>query len=100
MFQAPPEPAPPPVPEVLSVAQLGRILGRSLERAFPASVSVEGEISGARPAASGHLYFTLKDEDEEATVDVVMYRMSITPRARALVKDGARVRIRCRPSWW
>ena len=100
VFQAPPEPAPPPVPEVLSVAQLGRILGRSLERAFPASVSVEGEISGARPAASGHLYFTLKDEDEEATVDVVMYRMSITPRARALVKDGARVRIRCRPSWW
>lgn len=87
-------------PEVLSVAALGRVLGKALERAFPSAVWVEGEVSGARPAPSGHLYFTLKDEEEEATVDIVMYRMSITPRARTLVKDGARVRLRCRPTWW
>ncbi len=97
---APAPAAPKPEPEVLSVAALGRILGKSLERAFPSAVWVEGEVSGARPAPSGHLYFSLKDEEEEATVDVVMYRMSITPRARTLVKDGARVRLRCRPTWW
>lgn len=89
-----------PEPEVLSVAQLGRILGRSLERAFPQAIWVEGEVSGARPAPSGHLYFCLKDEEEEAVVDMVMYRMSVTPRARTLVKDGARLRVRCKPSWW
>ncbi len=94
-----PQPARPD-PEVLSVAQLGRILGRSLDKAFPSAVWVEGEVSGARPAPSGHLYFCLKDEEEEANVDVVMYRMSLTPRARTLVKDGARIRVRCKPTWW
>jgi len=85
---------------VLSVAQLGRILGRALERGFPESVLVEGEVSGARAAPSGHLYFSLKDEEEEAVVDVVVYRASVTPRARGLVRDGARVRVRGRPTFW
>lgn len=61
---------------------------------------VEGEISGARAAPSGHLYFTMKDEDDDAVVDVVMYRGNVTPRARALVRDGARVRLRGRPTFW
>jgi exodeoxyribonuclease VII large subunit len=100
-FSAPsPPPAPVPAAETLTVAQLGRMLGRSIERAFPAALWVEGEVSGARPAPSGHLYFTLKDEEEEATIDVVVYRTNVTPRARALVKDGARVRVRFKPSWW
>jgi exodeoxyribonuclease VII large subunit len=61
---------------------------------------VEGEVTGARLAASGHLYFALKDEEEEALVDVVVYRGNVTPRARALVKDGARVRLRGKPTYW
>jgi exodeoxyribonuclease VII large subunit len=92
--------APTAAPEVLSVAQLGRMLGRSLERTFPEAVWVEGEVSGARPAPSGHLYFCLKDEDEDAAIDVVVYRTNVTQRARALVKDGARVRLRARPTFW
>ena len=73
----PPEPPPPPAPpapkpeppkkeepHVFSVGQLGRVLSKSLERVFPDAVWVEGEISGARPASSGHLYFCLKDEEE------------------------------------
>lgn len=42
-----------------------------LEREY-ADVWVEGEISNYRPADSGHLYFTLKDEG--AQVRVVMFR--------------------------
>lgn len=99
---APPAPAPARVaqPEVLSVAQLGRLLTRTLERNFEGAVWVEGEVSGARPAPSGHLYFSLKDEDEDAVVDVVLYRANVTPRSKALVKDGVRIRLRGKPTFW
>ena len=95
----PPKPAPTP-PPILTVSQLGRILTRTLERNFAEAVWVEGEVTGARPAASGHLYFSLKDEDEDATVDVVVYRQNVTPRSKLLVKDGARVRLRGKPTFW
>src|SRR5262249_23848994 len=87
-------------PRIFTVAALGRALGRTLERVFVDPVWVEGEVSGARPAPSGHLYLCLKDEEEEAVIDVVLYRSTVTPRARALVKDGARVRVRGKPTFW
>ena len=59
-----------------------------------------GEIVGTRAAASGHVYFTLKDQNEDAVIDVVMYRASLTQRSRALIRDGARVRVRGRPQLW
>ncbi len=96
---APPKAAP-TSPPVLTVSQLGRILTRTLDRAFSDAVWVEGEVTGARPASSGHLYFSLKDEDEDATVDVVVYRQNVTPRSKLLVKDGARVRLRGKPTFW
>lgn len=89
-----------PGPRVLSVAQLGRAVGRSLERTFTEDVWVEGEVSGARPAASGHVYFAMKDEQEDATMDVVLYRSQVSPRGRALIKDGARVKVRGKPAYW
>lgn len=95
-----PRPAAKAEPEVLTVAALGRMVGRAIERSFSESVWVEGEVSGARPAASGHMYFSLKDEAEEAVLDVVVFRTNVTPRARALVKDGARVRVRGKPVFW
>jgi exodeoxyribonuclease VII large subunit len=97
-----PPPAPPknPEPKILTVAELGRLLARSLERSFPETVWVEGEVSGARPASSGHLYFSLKDEDDHAIVDIVIYRSNVTPRARGLLKDGARIRVRGKPTFW
>ena len=57
-------------------------------------------MSSARPAPSGHLYFCLKDEQEEASIDVVLYRSSVTPRMRGLCRDGERVRLRGRPTFW
>lgn len=85
---------------MLTVGQLGRALGRAFERMFVEDVWVEGEVSSARPAASGHVYFAMKDEKEEATIDVVLYRTQVSPRSRALIKDGARVRVRGRPAYW
>jgi exodeoxyribonuclease VII large subunit len=76
------------------------MLTRTLERSFSDAVWVEGEVSGARPAPSGHLYFCLKDEEEDAVVDVVVYRANVTPRSKALVKDGVRIRLRGKPTFW
>lgn len=97
----PPPPAPRPEgPRVLSVAQLSRVVGRSLERTFVDELWVEGEVTSCRPAQSGHVYFALKDEKEDATLDIVLYRSSLTPRARTLIKDGARLKIRGKPTYW
>lgn len=61
-----------------------------LERRFPLQW-IAGEISNLRPATSGHLYFTIKDE--AAQVDCVMFK----GRAAALdwePADGLRVEVR------
>ncbi len=59
------------------------------------SVWVEGEISNCRPAASGHLYFTLKDG--EAQLPVVLFRRQAQLLA-AKPKDGDAVEVRGRIS--
>ena len=46
---------------VFSVTELSNALKMTVEETF-SYVSVEGEISGLRIAASGHMYFKLKDE--------------------------------------
>jgi len=90
----------PAQPEVViySVAELDRRLKRAVEGAS-ANVWVEGEISGAKPAPSGHVYFCLKDEREDAMIECVMYRSSAF-RARRLIVDGARVQLRGRATLW
>ncbi|MDP8999955.1 MAG: exodeoxyribonuclease VII large subunit [Myxococcota bacterium] len=92
----------PPDPErrPLSVAELDRAIKGAVDDGFVNPVWVEGEVSDARPAPSGHLYFCLKDEREEATVDVVLYRSAVTPRMRALCVGGGRVRLRGKPTFW
>jgi exodeoxyribonuclease VII large subunit len=56
---------------VLTVSELNRRVGRLLEGQFP-RVWVKGEISNFTRAASGHWYFTVKDE--RAAVRAVMFR--------------------------
>ncbi len=97
-FSAPP--ATPEGPRTLTVGELDRAIRGALETSFEASVWVEGEVTGMRPAASGHAYFALKDEKEEASIDVVVYRTNLTARARTLLKDGARLRLRGKPTFW
>ena len=79
---------------VLSVAELLRSVRDTLERRFPLAW-VRGELSNLKPAPSGHLYFTLKDDG--AQVDCVMFRS----RAQALgfePREGQQVEARALPT--
>jgi exodeoxyribonuclease VII large subunit len=97
------DPVAPPAPEeprALSVAELDRAIHQSLSLSFDRPVWVEGEVTSARAPASGHAYFCLKDEREEASIDCVIYKTNLTPRVRSLIRDGARARLRGRPVLW
>lgn len=65
-------PAAQPRREIYSIAQLNREARTLLESNFPL-IWVEGEVSNLARPASGHLYFTLKDE--QAQVRCAMFRM-------------------------
>ncbi len=81
--------------KILKVKELTRLAKEILERSFPAVV-VEGEVSNfKRHMPSGHLYFTLKDD--EAQVRVVMWR-SDAARLKFPVGDGMKVLVRGRIS--
>jgi exodeoxyribonuclease VII large subunit len=58
-------------PQILTVAELNREARRLLEQQFPL-LWVAGEISNLTRAASGHIYFSLKDA--QAQVRCVMFR--------------------------
>ena len=70
-----------PEGRVYRVGQLNRMARLSLEDRFR-DVWVEGELSDVSRAASGHIYFTLNDEQEQAQVRGVMFR-SDARRAKA-----------------
>ncbi|MCG3179718.1 MAG: Exodeoxyribonuclease 7 large subunit [Phycisphaerae bacterium] len=71
----------------VSVAQLNAMVKRALAR-LPQRLAVAGEISNFTRAASGHLYFTLKDE--QAAVRCVMWRSSAA-RLKFSPDDGLAV---------
>jgi exodeoxyribonuclease VII large subunit len=79
--------------DVLSVSELNRLARTCLEREFPL-LWVAGEISNLTRAASGHLYFTLKDNQAQVRCAMFRSRAQILPwrlengqqvEARALV---------------
>lgn len=72
---------------VLSVGALTNLIKNSLETSF-SSVSVEGEVSGAKISSSGHLYFSLKDRD--ALIQAVMFKFRLSGLDFELV-DGIKV---------
>ncbi|HET8666423.1 MAG TPA: exodeoxyribonuclease VII large subunit [Terriglobales bacterium] len=61
----------PPQRRIWTVHDLVGAVRTHIERAYT-DVYVEGEISNFKPAASGHLYFTLKDDG--AQIRAVMFR--------------------------
>jgi exodeoxyribonuclease VII large subunit len=71
----------------LSVSELSGALKRTIENAF-GQVRVRGEISGFKRHASGHCYFTLKDEN--ACIDAVIWRSGASGLAFR-PEDGAEV---------
>ena len=72
---------------IFTVGELSQTLKRVVEGEF-AWVSVRGEVSGFKRAASGHLYFSLKDAD--AVLDAVCWR-GVAGRLGIAPEDGIEV---------
>jgi exodeoxyribonuclease VII large subunit len=72
---------------VLTVGEISHALKRCVEGAFD-FVRVRGELSGFKRAGSGHLYFTLKDEN--AVLDSVCWRNAAS-RLAISPEDGMEV---------
>jgi len=72
---------------VLSVSELTRNIKEVLETGF-ATVSVQGEISNFKRHSSGHLYFTLKDDQSQ--LQAIMWR-SRAPALTFTPQDGMKV---------
>ena len=71
-----------------SVSDLANALRRTLEEAF-GHVRLRGEISGYRgPHGSGHVYFSLKDQD--ACIDAVIWRSTFS-KLRFKPQEGLEV---------
>ena len=74
--------------QIFSVTQITEYIKEILESTFR-TITIEGEISNWKPSSSGHIYFTLKDNNSQ--IRAVMFRgnayyLSFRP------KDGDKVR--------
>lgn len=69
----------------LSVTQLTSSIKGLLESGI-GPVSVRGEVSNFKPAASGHLYFSLKDA--EATISAALFKFAASRIRGVTLKDG------------
>lgn len=72
---------------ILSVGELTAAIRGQLEGL--GRVSVEGEISGLRPAASGHIYFSLKDID--AVIACAIWKSRAKTAATFRLEEGQSV---------
>lgn len=83
--------------ETRRIWTVGRLVAQvreAVERKYT-DIWVEGEISNCRPASSGHVYFTLKDQDAQLPI-VLFRRQALLLRFRP--QDGLRVLVRGRLS--
>lgn len=72
---------------VLAVGQLTEEIARRL--AGLGRVAVEGEVGQVKHAGSGHVYFTLKDN--QATIACAAWRSRVTPELRERLVEGRQV---------
>ena len=76
--------------EVVSVSWLNRAAREALEGSFPL-MWIAGEVSTLTRAASGHVYFTLKDEDAQVRCTMWRNRAQLLPFR---LEHGMRVEVR------
>jgi exodeoxyribonuclease VII large subunit len=77
---------------ILTVSEITVLVRDRLEQGFP-DVWIEGEVSNLRVPSSGHLYFTLKDQ--QAQLRAVLFRTS-AQRLRFALREGLLVIVRGR----
>lgn len=90
MIQPVLQPQQPPKRTILTVSQLNRQAKSTLENAL-GSIWLTGEISNLTKAASGHWYFSLKDE--QAQIRCAMFRFK-TQNLRFAPKEGDKVLVK------
>lgn len=78
--------------EILSVSTLNELAKNCLETNFP-MILVTGEISNLSNPASGHSYFTLKDESSQ--IQCALFRFS-RRNVRVFLEDGLQVLIKAK----
>jgi exodeoxyribonuclease VII large subunit len=76
--------------EVISVSMLNRLARETLEHGFPL-LWVSGEVSNLARAASGHIYFSLKDEAAQVRCVMFRNRAQIVPFR---LQEGMRIEAR------
>jgi exodeoxyribonuclease VII large subunit len=99
-----------PATTTWSVGELSEAIGDRLRSAFPGEVWVRGEIHDLSRARSGHVYFTLRDADQDVTAQlsvmlsstskVRVNRLLLRGGGRVRMTDGTEVRIRGRLDWY
>lgn len=99
-----------PATTTWSVGELSEAIGDRLRAAFPGEVWVRGEIHDLSRARSGHVYFTLRDADQDVTAQlsvmlsstnkVRVNRLLLRGGGRVRMTDGTEVRIRGRLDWY
>lgn len=82
--------AAPALAPVLGVSELNRLARETLERSIPL-LWVAGEVSNLTRATSGHLYFSLKDENAQVRCVMFRNRGQLLPFA---VANGMQVEVR------
>ncbi len=81
--------------DVYSVSRLNRAAKQVVESSFPAPIWVEGEISNLSRPASGHTYFSLKDDQSQ--VRCAFFRAQ-QRRLNVALQDGLHVIVKARVS--
>ena len=81
--------------KVLTVSELDKRIRDVLDTDRLTDVSVTGEITGYRPNASGHIYFSLTErgEKESYTISCVMWKYAAAKHLTFAVKDGISVTV-------
>jgi exodeoxyribonuclease VII large subunit len=77
-------------PKAFTVSEITARIRGTVEPAF-ADVWVQGEISNYRPAASGHVYFSLKDEGAMISAAVFGWGSRMRKSGGFEIKDGMQV---------
>lgn len=73
---------------IFSVSEITSVIKEVLETSF-SNIIIEGEVSNWRPSSSGHIYFTLKDNNAQLKAVIFRssaYKLNFSP------KDGDKVR--------
>ncbi|MFW6172266.1 MAG: exodeoxyribonuclease VII large subunit [Elusimicrobiota bacterium] len=76
--------------KIYTVTQINRLSKNLLEKEFT-SVWIEGEISNFKHHSSGHMYFTIKDEN--SSIDAIMYK-NLNQSLRFMPERGIKVLVK------